>query len=124
MLRKVLEERVLGDAVSDPELEKRMSRLLKQAGLPAAVFHYAVCTPAGMFLAEVDFAYPDIKLAIEVDGFGVHGTPRAMARDFVRQNGLVPFGWRVLRFTWPQVTRQPEMVAAAIKRALEALQAA
>lgn len=124
VLRQVLEERVLGDAVSDSELEKRMGRLLKQAGLPAAVFHYAVCTPAGLFLAEVDFAYPKIKLAIEVDGFGVHGTPRAMAKDFVRQNGLVPYGWRVLRFTWRQVTRQPEMVAAAIRAALVSLQAA
>jgi len=124
VLRRVLEERALGDAVSDSKLEKRMAKLFRRAGLPAAVFHFAVCTPAGLFLAEVDFAYPDIKLAIEVDGFGVHGTPRAMAKDFVRQNGLVPYGWRVLRFTWWQVTRQPEMVAATIRTALEALQAA
>jgi very-short-patch-repair endonuclease len=88
------------------------------------VFHYAVYTPAGVFLAEVDFAYPEIKLAIEVDGFGVHGTPRAMAKDFVRQNGLVPYGWRVLRFTWRQVTREPGMVAGTIRSALQALQAA
>jgi very-short-patch-repair endonuclease len=81
-------------------------------------------TPAGLFLAEVDFAYPEIKLAIEVDGFDAHGTPRAMAKDFVRQNGLVPYRWRVLRFTWRQVTRESEMVAAAIRTAIEALQAA
>jgi len=124
VLRKVLEEREFGDEVSDSDLEKRMSKLLRRAGLPPAVFHYAVCTPAGVFLAEVDFAYPEIKLAIEVDGFGAHGTPRAMAKDFVRQNGLVPYGWRVLRFTWRQVTRQPEMVAAAILAVLEALPAA
>ena len=72
----------------------------------------------------MDFAYPDVRLAIEVDGFGVHGTPRAMAKDFVRQNGLVPYGWRVLRFTWRQVTQEPEMVAAAIRAALRSLQAA
>jgi very-short-patch-repair endonuclease len=124
VLRRVLEERALGDAVSDSKLERRMGELLRRAGLPAAVFHYAVHTPAGLFLAEVDFAYPELKLAIEVDGFEVHGTPRAMAKDFVRQNGLVPYGWRVLRFTWRQVTREPEMVAAAIRRTLEALQAA
>jgi very-short-patch-repair endonuclease len=124
VLRRVLHERALGDAVSDSELERRMAELLRRAGLPAAVFHHVVCTPAGVFLAEVDFAYPEIKLAIEVDGFGAHGTPRAMAKDFVRQNGLVPYGWRVLRFTWRQVTRQPEMVAKAIRDALEGLQAA
>jgi very-short-patch-repair endonuclease len=124
VLRRVLEERALGEAVSDSKLERRMGELLRRAELPAAVFHYAVHTPAGLFLAEVDFAYPELKLAIEVDGFEVHGTPRAMAKDFVRQNGLVPYGWRVLRFTWRQVTREPEMVAAAIRRTLEALQAA
>jgi very-short-patch-repair endonuclease len=124
VLRRVLEERALGDAVSDSELEKRMARLLRRAGLPEAVFHFVVLTPGGVFLAEVDFAYPAVKLAIEVDGFGVHGTPRAMAKDFVRQNGLVPYGWRVLRFTWRQVTRQPEMVAGAIAAALSGLAAA
>jgi very-short-patch-repair endonuclease len=124
VLRRVLEERALGDAVSDSKLEKRMANLLRRAGLPQAVFHFAVLTPGGVFLAEVDFAYPELKLAIEVDGFGVHGTPRAMAKDFVRQNGLVPYGWRVLRFPWRQVTRQPEMVAAAIVAALSGLQAA
>lgn len=124
VLRRVLEERVLGDAVSDSQLEKAMAKVLRRAGLPKAVFHFVVTTPGGLFLAEVDFAYPDIKLAIEVDGFGAHGTPRAMARDFVRQNGLVPYGWRVLRFTWRQVTRQPEMVAEAIRAARDGLQAA
>ncbi|MGH9008217.1 MAG: type IV toxin-antitoxin system AbiEi family antitoxin domain-containing protein [Acidimicrobiia bacterium] len=124
VLRRVLEARALGNAVSDSVLERCMAELLRRAGLPAAVFHYAVCTPAGLFLAEVDFAYPEIKLAIEVDGFGAHGTPRAMAKDFVRQNGLVPYGWRVLRFTWRQVTRQPEMVAGALRAALDSLQAA
>jgi len=124
VLRKVLAERELGDAVSDSQLERRMAGLLRRAGLPPAVFHFVVCTPAGLFLAEVDFAYPDVKLAVEVDGFGVHGTPRAMAKDFVRQNGLVPYGWRVLRFTWRQVVREPEMVAAAIAAALEGLRAA
>jgi very-short-patch-repair endonuclease len=123
LLRRVLEEREFGNAVSDSELEQRMSRLLRRAGLPAAVFHYVVCTPAGLFLGEVDFAYPEVKLAIEVDGFEVHGTPRAMAKDFVRQNGLVPYGWHVLRFTWSQVRDEPEMVADTIRTALQSLQA-
>ena len=86
--------------------------------------HYVVNTPAGLFLAEVDFAYPEIKLVIEVDGFDAHGTPRAMAKDFVRQNGLAPYRWHVLRFTWRQVIQEPGMVAATIRRTIEGLQAA
>lgn len=124
LLAAVLEDRALGDAVSDSKLESRMAGLLRKAGLPPAVFHYVVTTPGGMFLAEVDFAYPAVRLAIEVDGFKAHGTPRAMAKDFVRQNGLVPHGWHVLRFTWRQVTLQPDMVARAIAAALAGLEAA
>lgn len=124
VLGRILDERALGDEVNDALLEPRMARLLRRAGLPPAMFHYVITTPAGVFLAEVDFAYPEVKLAIEVDGFGVHGTPRAMAKDFVRQNGLVPNGWHVLRFTWRQVVREPEMVARAIAGALEGLAAA
>ena len=120
----MLAEREFGNDVSDSELEKRMGRVLENAGLPPAVFHHIVRTPAGLFLAEVDFAYPEVRLAIEVDGFNVHGTPRAMAKDFVRQNGLVPYGWHVLRFTWWQVTHEPGTVSATIRRTLEALQAA
>lgn len=117
----ILDDRALGAAPADSLLEPRLARLLKQAGLPAAVYHYLVRDGRGRVLAEVDFAYPDLRLAIEVDGFEAHGTPRQMSRDFVRQNGLVPLGWHVLRFTWEQVVRQPEMVAATIRAALVAL---
>ena len=47
-----------------------------------------------------------------------------MAKDFVRQNGLVAYKWHVLRFTWRQVTDEPDVVAAAVRASLEALQAA
>ena len=88
------------------------------------IYHHVVLTPERRFLAEVDFAYPHLRLAIEVDGYEVHGTPRAMAKDFVRQNGLVPHRWSVLRFTWRQVVRTPRAVGAVIAEALVALEAA
>ena len=123
VLGRILDERALGDDVNDSLLEPRMARLLRDAGLPTAIFHYVILTPAGVFLAEVDFAYPEIKLAIEVDGFKIHATPRQMSKDFVRQNGLVPYGWHVLRFLWRQVVREPEAVARSIAESLDGLRA-
>ncbi len=120
---RILDERALGKEPAHGQLEPRMARLLRRAGLPPARFQHRVYAPDGRFLAQVDFAYPDLLLAIEVDGWESHGTPRAMGKDFVRQNGLVPFGWRVLRFTWNQVVRQPEYVAAAIAETLVSLAA-
>jgi hypothetical protein len=121
---RILDERALGKAPADGQLEPRMARLLRSAKLPPAVYHNVVRDDSGRFLAEVDFAYPELKLAIEVDGWEVHGTPRAMGHDFVRQNGLVPYRWHVLRFTWGQVVRQPESVAACIGASLSSLAAA
>jgi very-short-patch-repair endonuclease len=123
VVAKILDERALGKEPADGQLEPRMARLLRRAGLPPAAFQYPVHTPEGRFLARVDFAYPEVLLAIEVDGWKIHGSPRAMGKDFVRQNGLVPYGWRVLRFTWAQVVHQPEYVAGVIGRTLAALAA-
>lgn len=123
VVTRILDERALGKEPADGLLEPRMARLLRRAGLPAAVFQHRVHSPEGRFLAQVDFAYPELLLAIEVDGFESHGSPSAMGKDFVRQNGLVPYRWRVLRFTWAQVNHQPQYVAATIGRVLAALAA-
>jgi very-short-patch-repair endonuclease len=120
---RILDERALGRERAHGQLEPRMARLLGTAGLPPARFQHRVYAPDGRFLAQVDFAYPELLLAIEVDGWESHGTPRAMGKDFVRQNGLVPYGWRALRFTWIQVVRQPEYVASTIHQTLTSLAA-
>jgi very-short-patch-repair endonuclease len=116
VLRHVLDERALGAAAPDGLLEPRMARLLRDHDLPPAVFQHVV--PGTGY--RVDFAYPDVRLAIEVDGYEVHGTPRAMAADHQRQNRLMIAGWHVIRFTWGQVVRQPAQVAADVRRALGA----
>jgi very-short-patch-repair endonuclease len=114
VLRAVLDERALGTARPDGLLEPRMARLLRAYDLPPAGFQHRV-PEAG---ARVDFAYPDLRLALEVDGYEVHGSPRAMTADLERQNRLMNAGWRVLRFTWHDVVRRPSHVAAAIRVAL------
>jgi very-short-patch-repair endonuclease len=65
--------------------------------------------------AKVDFAYPELRLAIEVDGYESHGTPRAMTADHERQRRLVAAGWTVIRFTWQDVVRRPSRVAADLR---------
>jgi very-short-patch-repair endonuclease len=93
-----------------------MARLLRDHGLPPGVFHHDI--PGTPF--EVDFAYPDLLLAIEVDGYDPHGTRQAFDTDRARQNRLVLAGWTVIRFTWTQVVRQPGRVAADVRTALGA----
>jgi very-short-patch-repair endonuclease len=115
VLRTVLDERALGAAPPDGMLEPRMARLLRSHGLPPAVFQH----PVPEARARLDFAHPELRLAIEVDGYEVHGSPRAMTADHERHNRLVAAGWTVLRFTWEQVVRRPGEVAKAIRSALD-----
>ena len=112
VLRRVLDDRALGRARPDGLLEARIARVLREYDLPAPVFQHRV----GRY--RVDFAYPELRLAIEVDGFEVHGTPAALQADLERQNRLVAAGWTVLRFTWRDVVRRPAWVAQQVAAVL------
>jgi very-short-patch-repair endonuclease len=73
------------------------------------------------FIGRVDFARPELRFAIEVDGYEFHSSLSAFNRDRARQNELVAAGWTVLRFTWDDIIHRPEVVVAAIRRVLVAL---
>lgn len=118
LLRQVLDERALGTDRPDSLMEPRMARLLRAHGLPPAAFQHVV-RDDGRFVAKVDFAYPAIRLAIEVDGRLAHASPRQFQRDLERQNELVTLGWTVIRFTWHDVVRRPAHVASVVKAAIE-----
>jgi very-short-patch-repair endonuclease len=62
----------------------------------------------------VDFLWPEARLIAEVDGWESHGTRSAFEADRVRDAWLGSRGYRVVRFTWRQVTRQgPEVARVA-----------
>jgi predicted transcriptional regulator of viral defense system len=120
VFRRVLDTRALSSASPDEGLlEPRMARLLRGAGLPDPSYQYEVVHD-GRFVARVDFAYPDIREAFEVDGFEVHGTPEAMTRDFEREHGLKGAGWGVTRFTWFHVVTRPRYVESTVRSVLGA----
>jgi very-short-patch-repair endonuclease len=115
-LWRVLDDRALGGARADGLLEPRMARLLRDHKLPPAEFQHWVKIGGRRY--RIDFAYPDLKIAIEVDGVDTHESRRDVQQDHDRQNDLVDAGWTVLRFTWDDVVRRPAFVARRIERAL------
>lgn len=98
-------------------LEVEFRQLTHSEDLPVAVAQFPVELRPGLTI-HVDFAYPDQKLAIEVDSVRWHSGVRAIKRDNERQNLLVALGWRVLRFEWNDVVHRPRMIAAQIRNAL------
>ena len=122
VLRRILDDRALGDQAADGLLEPRMARLLVRAGLPPAAFQHQLVLGGRTF--RIDFAYPAHKLAIEVDGWSSRASVRGLQSDDSRQNLLVLHGWTILRFTWRDVVRRPELVAGQIRLVLGSLTAA
>jgi very-short-patch-repair endonuclease len=102
---------------SESDLETLLGRVLADYRLPLPTRQFE--TVVGGRPVRLDFAYPDRKIAIESDGFAVHGLRSAFEDDRARQNLLVLDGWVVLRFTWRQICEQPEWVAAQVRTALQ-----
>jgi very-short-patch-repair endonuclease len=118
VLRRVLEDRALGDRRPDGLLEPQMARLLRDFGLPPGRFQYVVRDDEGRFVAKADFAYPELRLVVEVDGWESHGSRTAFHTDRRRSNDLAGAGWTVLRFTWDDIVRHPSAVARHLRQFL------
>jgi very-short-patch-repair endonuclease len=71
------------------------------------------------FVARVDMAWPDRRLALEADGVAWHGDPAALHTDRARQNALAVLGWTTLRTTWAD-TYEPQRLVEVVRRALAA----
>lgn len=112
VLRRVLDQRALADDPPDGLLEPRFARLQRTYGLPPAQFQWHVRFRGRNYY--IDFAYPELGIAIEVDGYGQRATRKAFESDTERQTVLALLGWTVLRFTWTKVVRQPAQVAADV----------
>ncbi|MGQ0804054.1 MAG: type IV toxin-antitoxin system AbiEi family antitoxin domain-containing protein [Actinomycetota bacterium] len=112
----VLVRRLAGYDPGESELEMRVMRAIVEAGLPEPVPQYWV--RLGSRRCRIDLAYPELKLAIEVDGWVAHGTRTAFDRDRARQNDLVAAGWRPIRFTSSWTNAE---IAATVSEHLAAL---
>jgi len=68
---------------------------------------------------EVDFLWREHMLVVETDGRQAHGTPRAFETDRRRDAELQAAGYRVLRFTWRQITDEPEATLVILATTLQ-----
>ncbi|TFV89109.1 DUF559 domain-containing protein [Blastococcus sp. CT_GayMR16] len=87
----------LADGRAESPPESRLRVILRRAGLTPEP-QYVICDPDGNFIARVDLAFPEHRVAVEYDG-AWHGRPGQLARDRKRLNALVAAGWTVLHVT-------------------------
>ncbi len=79
-------------------LEQRVAKWLREAGLGGWRSNYLVDVGNGERV-EVDFAWPELKVALEVSPFFTHGSRAKQERDAQRRRLLVAAGWRIIEAT-------------------------
>ncbi|ROO51727.1 uncharacterized protein DUF559 [Micromonospora sp. Llam0] len=129
----------LVEPLAESPMESRLRLLLHDAGLPRPTVQYEVRRPAqqamsqqamsrrqaqaadgagqGRFIARVDLAYPQWRIAIEYEG-DHHRERTTFRRDVGRYNALRAAGWLVLRFTADDVLRQSGQLTRMVRQAI------
>ncbi|MFT4052767.1 MAG: hypothetical protein QM677_11045 [Microbacterium sp.] len=100
---------------SRPETWLRL--ILRDAGLPAPEANFDVIEH-GVWLGQVDLAYPELRIAIEYEGEYHLTDPAQWAADIARMDRLVEAGWRVLRVTKEGVFTHPMHTVERVRRAI------
>jgi very-short-patch-repair endonuclease len=116
-MRALIDARGPAGPVPDSVFERRLLRVLRRAGLPEPSMHHEI-RRAGRLMGVVDYAYPEVRLAIEADGRRWHSGRIRFQRDRVRLNRMTLLGWRVIHVTWEDLVERPGTVTEMITRAL------
>jgi very-short-patch-repair endonuclease len=119
-LRALLRERgAVGTRYVPPEsdLEEYLYKLVAaDRHLPEPVRQHQMWD--GTRWRRFDLAWPEYRLAVEVDGWEAHGTREAFQDDRTRDARMLAIGWRTLRFTWHDVVDRPAYVLTTIRATL------
>jgi very-short-patch-repair endonuclease len=86
--------------------------VFRHRSLPRSVGQYRIELPSGRI--RLDRAWPEVKIAVELDGARYHTSADDRRRDLARDTALAALGWVVLRFTYAEVLRDPEGVRTKI----------
>jgi very-short-patch-repair endonuclease len=109
VLRQILGMR---SCLTRSRAEKTFLALVRRAELPVPEVNVELID------GKVDFLWPARSLIVEIDGFAYHATAERFEKDRRRDAALTVAGYRVLRFTWRQVTSRREATVARLAQAL------
>lgn len=100
-----------GVAPTRSNVERRMLKLIEEAGLPAPLVNH----PLGPYMP--DFQWPEQRVVLEVDTYATHGDRATFEADRERDAWFAAQGHRVLRVTDSQVgVRAVARLAATLSR--------
>ena len=94
-----------------------MIALLRRAGLTGWSVNLPVPLSDGR-RAIADIAFPEVRFALEIDGWAFHVDRERFVGGRRRKRELVAMGWTVAEVTWADLVERPDEVIDQIRRIL------
>jgi hypothetical protein len=116
-LRAVLDGYARDRNLTESDMEMLLVQVLRRNGLPEPVLQYVI-SDNGRFVARVDAALVEWKIAIEYESFQYHTGRTALIRDSARRNAQIAIGWRPISVTWEDLRTGGRQVCADIRSAM------
>jgi hypothetical protein len=100
--------------LTDSELEELFVSIWWPTGLPRPQTRFHIDPGDGGLLIRADFAWPEAKFDLEVDGSRYHAPEHRRRRDYRRDQRLKRAKWEVLRVGDDQLNGEPDDVVAIV----------
>jgi hypothetical protein len=98
---------VAGGCQSELEIWGVLQVLPGPPAVPRYVQQHRVVLPNGRWV-DLDAAYVEARVAVELDGAAFHGSREARERDLRKDTALAAAGWIVLRFSYARLLADPD----------------
>ena len=121
VLMSLLDEAVTHRTPTESALETFVENSL--AGIPGLVRQHVIFDAGHRFLARVDFAIPELKIAIEAHSRKFHFGPDNEDADAAREASVQAEGW-IIRYVTKSQARQPLALLSSLLALIEARRAA
>ena len=115
--RRSVELHLIDRRLTESEAELRLLRLIEGLGFPTPIPQFEIRDDDGHVVARVDFAYPELKIAIEYDSYAHHLGTDSHDRDGARRNTIVGLGWRPITATADDIRTGGRRLSVDLRRA-------
>jgi predicted transcriptional regulator of viral defense system len=117
---RMLRVAMLVDAASGSILESLTRVLLWRNGMCPSASQWTVSHAATAWVGRLDFAWPELRVALECDGYEWHADRPQFQNDRRRWSTLTRMGWLTGVVTWFDVTGDPAYVVGLVADLLAA----
>ena len=107
-LTRMLDEGEFQLPVPGSRFERKLLHFIEAHTLRRPERQYVITDDRGETVARVDFAYPDLMVAIECDGKKHHFGKDDWESDLARRSRLAAMGWRVIHISWDLLANRPQ----------------